>query len=73
MRGNFSPLAEAARLHAARTSAARPVVPSAAPVYQSTPSFAGERWCEWPPRPASNPPFTGIRQALLAIQAARHA
>jgi hypothetical protein len=59
MRGNFSPLAAAARLHAARTATVRAAVPSAAPVH--------------PPRPASNPPFTGIRQALLAIQQARHA
>jgi hypothetical protein len=73
MRGNFSPMAEAARLRSARPAAARPVVPSAGPVCPSGPAVTGERWCEWPPRPASHPPFTGIRQALLAIQAARHA
>ncbi|HWA27650.1 MAG TPA: hypothetical protein VG734_18485 [Lacunisphaera sp.] len=69
MRGNFSPLAEAARLHAARTAARGTGASPSAPARVAA---AEPRWCEWPRRPASNPPFTSIRQALLAIQA-RHA
>jgi len=72
MRGNFSPLAEAARLHAARTAASRPAISSGTSLARPMPEPADVRWCEWPRRPASNPPFTSIRQALLAIQA-RHA
>jgi hypothetical protein len=84
MRTNFSPLAEAARRHAARAAApaaratvsvssVTPITPSSSPV----PSWSAteERWCEWPRRVNSLPPFRGIRQALQQIQAiqTRHA
>jgi hypothetical protein len=75
MPANFSPTAQAARLHAVRRESnppfAGPASPAPAPVRQVM-TAAGERWCEWPRRAPSNPPFTSIRQALLAIQA-RHA
>lgn len=73
MRTNFSPLAEAARRHAAG-AAARAVAPGAAS--GATPRGAAcELWCEWPRRVPSLPPFRGIRQALQQIQAVqtRHA
>ena len=72
MRTNFSPIAEAARRHAA--GATRGAAPAAAS--GSTPrGAAGELWCEWPRRMPSLPPFRGIRHALQQIQAiqTRHA
>ncbi len=62
MRSSFSPTSAAARLFVTRPAAPKP---AAAPV-------AEPRTCEWPRRTGSNPPFVGIRQALLAIQS-RHA
>ena len=75
MPANFSPSAQAARLHAARQTSNPPFAGHSTPpqVPARPGAAAGERWCEWPRRAASNPPFTGIRQALLAIQQARHA
>lgn len=89
MRTNFSPLAEAARRHAAGAAAraAAPVAtPGAVSVSSITPitpssspapswSAAGERWCEWPRRTESLAPFGSIRRALQQIQAVqtRHA
>jgi hypothetical protein len=67
MRANSSPTARAAALLAAR--------PAAAPAATLPANPNGERWCEWPRRVPSLPPFRGIRQALLQIQAfqTRHA
>jgi hypothetical protein len=62
MRTSFSPTAAAARMFAGRPAERGPAAMPAAEA----------RWCEWPPRRASQPPFPGIRRALLAIQA-RHA
>ena len=70
MRTNFSPMAEAARLHA-RDEAARLASNPPMPAMGSNPENNG-RWCEWPRRDPSNPPFASIRHALAAIQA-RHA
>lgn len=72
MSASFSPTAQAARLLASRGGADRPSGHSAAPMHPSRPVAAGERCSEWPRRVSSNPPFTSIRQALLAIQG-RHA
>jgi hypothetical protein len=68
MRASTSPTAQAARLLATRAIPAAPATIAASPA-------GSERWCEWPRRPASLPPFRGVRQALLHIQAlqARHA
>jgi hypothetical protein len=62
MRTSFSPTAAAARMFAGRPAAP---VPAAVPAAEA-------RCCEWPRRSASQPPFPGVRRALLAIQA-RHA
>ena len=74
MPANFSPTVQAARLHAARQASNPPFASQSTP--RPTPARpaagVGERWCEWPRRASSHPPFTSIRQALLAIQA-RHA
>jgi len=74
MPASFSPTAHAARLHATRQASNPPFAGHSTPPQERVrpAAPAGERWCEWPRRPSSPPPFTSIRQALLAIQA-RHA
>ncbi|MDB6114623.1 MAG: hypothetical protein JWQ62_1568 [Lacunisphaera sp.] len=70
MRTNFSPMAEAARLHARDEAARRASTPPLSTAGANAENNG--RWCEWPRRDPSNPPFASIRQALAAIQA-RHA
>ena len=74
MPASFSPTAQAARLHAARQASNPPFAGHSNPPQEPVRPVpaAGARWCEWPRRASSRPPFTSIRQALQAIQA-RHA